>query len=49
MRAITGNLKFTVNEEKTRISRGYALGRTYSAKTGQPPMGMLARGRWRRS
>jgi group II intron reverse transcriptase/maturase len=49
MRAIMGKLKLTVNEEKTRICRvpegefdflGYTFGRIYSAKTGQPRMGM---------
>ncbi|WP_374063800.1 group II intron reverse transcriptase/maturase [Cupriavidus sp. DF5525] len=49
MRAIMGKLKLTVNEEKTRICRvpegefdflGYTFGRMYSAKTGQPRMGM---------
>jgi len=49
MRAIMGKLKLTVSEEKTRICRvpegefdflGYTFGRMYSAKTGQPRMGM---------
>ncbi|WP_454753596.1 group II intron reverse transcriptase/maturase [Cupriavidus necator] len=49
MRAIMRKLKLTVNEEKTRICRvpegefdflGYTFGRMYSAKTGQPRMGM---------
>ena len=49
LRAITGRLKLTINEEKTRICKvpegefdflGYTFGRLYSAKTGQVRLGM---------
>jgi RNA-directed DNA polymerase len=45
-----GQLKLTVNEEKTRICKvpeetidflGYAFGRLYSLRTGRPYLGML--------
>jgi RNA-directed DNA polymerase len=48
LREITGKLKLTVNEEKTRICKvpegefdflGYTFGRMYSAKTGQARLG----------
>ena len=48
LREITGKLKLTVNEEKTRICRvpegafdflGYTFGRMYSARTGQGYLG----------
>ena len=48
LHALTGKLKLTVNEEKTRICRapgeafdflGYTFGRTYSARTGQSYLG----------
>jgi len=48
LRAITGRLKLTINEEKTRICKvpegefdflGYTFGRMYSARTGQARLG----------
>jgi len=48
LRAITGRLKLTINEEKTRICKvpegefdflGYTCGRMYSARTGQARLG----------
>ena len=49
MRAMMGELKLTVNEEKTRLCRvpeetfdflGYTFGRCYSPKTGKAYLGM---------
>jgi hypothetical protein len=49
MRELMGQLKLTVNEEKTRVCRvpegtfdflGYSFGRRYSRVTGRPRMGM---------
>jgi RNA-directed DNA polymerase len=48
LREIMGNLKLTVNEEKTRICKvpegefdflGYTFGRMFSARTGQAVSG----------
>jgi hypothetical protein len=49
MEVFMGELKLTVNEEKTRICKvpedefdflGYTFGQMYSAKTGRPHLGM---------
>ncbi len=54
LREITGKLKLTINEEKTRLCKvpegefdflGYTFGRMYSARTGQARLGYRHRRR----